>query len=98
MDETSQRQLTVSDRKSEFVPVAGGETTTSAEAMLIAAYCSMWLFVFLAVLWTYRSQAALSRRLAEVEGALRGTAARDAAARGTAALPGDAEGGPGPSA
>ena len=56
-----------SSRSQEFVPVEGGHETTSAEAMLVAAYLVMWalLIVFIGLGW--RRQARVEARLAELE-------------------------------
>ena len=54
----------------EFVAVRGGGDTTSAEALLVAAYVIMWLLALLVVYLTWRKQNALDRRLAELERAL----------------------------
>jgi len=54
-------------RESEFRPVSGAEQTTSASALLIAAYCIMWALVFGVILMTWRKQAKLSARLGQLE-------------------------------
>jgi hypothetical protein len=56
-----------SSRSQEFVPVEGGHETTSAEAMLVAAYLVMWalLIGFIGLGW--RRQARVEARLAELE-------------------------------
>ncbi len=62
---------TVEDRSQEFKPVTGGPTeTSSAEALLIAAYVLMWAVLMGFLFATFRRQAALSQRLGELERAL----------------------------
>lgn len=61
---------TVEDRSTQFVPVEGGQQTTSAEALLITAYVLMWLAVFIFVWLTARRQKALHERLDHIERAL----------------------------
>ncbi len=63
-------QPTTQDRSTEFVPVEGGGDTTSAEALLVAAYAAMWIAVFLFVWLTSRRQRNLDARLSDVEAAL----------------------------
>jgi CcmD family protein len=55
------------ERSQEFVPVTGGGDTTSAEALLIAAYVLMWAILMGFVLLTFRRQAEMDRRLSELE-------------------------------
>ncbi len=62
---------TVEERSTEFVAVQGGTETTSAPALLIAAYVVMWALVFAFVWFTSRKQRALDARLSELEVALR---------------------------
>jgi CcmD family protein len=62
---------TVEERSTEFVAVQGGTETTSAPALLIAAYVVMWALVFAFVWLTSRKQRALDARLSELEAALR---------------------------
>jgi hypothetical protein len=62
---------TVEERSQEFRPVPGGPTeTSSAEALLIAAYVLMWAVLMGFLLQTFRRQAAVDRRLGELERAL----------------------------
>ena len=62
---------TVEERSQEFKPVTGGPSdTTSAEAMLIAAYVLMWAILMGFLLLTFRRQAAVDKRLGELEKAL----------------------------
>ncbi len=62
--------LSVSDRKSEFVPVSGGQETTSAVGLLLTAYVLMWAVVFGFVWLTAGKQKRLDARLRHVEKAL----------------------------
>jgi CcmD family protein len=62
---------TVEERSTEFVAVQGGTETTSASALLIAAYVVMWALVFGFVWLTSRKQRTLDARLSELEAALR---------------------------
>ena len=67
----STTQLSVQDRSTEFVPTSGGKETTSAEALLLAAYILMWALVFGFIFRTARRQLGLDRRLGDIERALR---------------------------
>lgn len=58
------------DRSTQFVAVEGGGETTSAEAMLIAAYVVLWALLLGVVLLGARRQRALDERLARLESAL----------------------------
>ena len=58
------------DRAQEFVPVQGGQDTTSAEALLVAAYVIMWLLALLFVWSSWRRQRRLETRLDQIERAL----------------------------
>ena len=60
-------------RSTQFVPVEGNTETTSAEALLIAAYLVMWarLLAFVGLGW--RRQARVEARLAELEKAVGAT-------------------------
>lgn len=62
---------TIQDRRSEFVPVAPGGETSSAEALLIMAYLLMWAFIFILVGASLTRQRRLDARLNELEAALR---------------------------
>ena len=70
-----------SARSQAFVPVEGGQETTSAEAMLVAAYIVMWalLILFLGLGW--RRQGRVEQRLGELEKAV--GASGGAAGRGS---------------
>ena len=68
--QTPQKTLTVQDRSTEFVPVTGGQETTSAEALLLSAYIIMWALVFGFVWLSVRRQLRIDSRLGNVELAL----------------------------
>ena len=59
-----------SSRAQEFRPVEGNTESTSAEAMLVAAYLVMWalLIVFVGLGW--RRQARVEARIGELEKAV----------------------------
>jgi CcmD family protein len=62
---------TAEERSQEFRPVTGGATdTSSAEGLLIAAYLMMWAILMGFVFLTFRRQAAVDKRLGELERAL----------------------------
>jgi hypothetical protein len=62
---------TVEDRSQEFRPVPGAATeTSSAEGLLITAYVLMWAILMGFLFLTFRRQAAVDRRLGELERAL----------------------------
>ena len=62
---------TVEDRSQEFRPVTGAATeTSSAEALLITAYVLMWAILMGFLFLTFRRQAAVDKRLGELERAL----------------------------
>lgn len=62
---------TAEERSQEFRPVTGGTTeTSSAEGLLIAAYLLMWAILMGFVFLTFRRQAAVDKRLSELERAL----------------------------
>ena len=63
-----------SSRSTSFVPVEGNAETTSAEAMLIAAYLVMWALLIAFVGFGWRRQARVEARLGELEKAVGGTA------------------------
>lgn len=58
---------TPSERSTEFVAVEGGRDTTSAEALLIAAYIIMWALLFGFIIATFRKQQRLDTRIGELE-------------------------------
>ena len=57
-------------RSTQFVPVDGNTETTSAEAMLVAAYLVMWALLIAFVGLGWRRQARVEARLAELEKAV----------------------------
>lgn len=62
---------TAEDRSQEFKAVPGGNTeTSSAEGLLIAAYLLMWAILMGFLYFTFRRQAAVDKRLGELERAL----------------------------
>jgi hypothetical protein len=62
---------TAADRSQEFRSVTGGATeTSSAEALLITAYVLMWAILMGFLFLTFRRQAAVDKRLGELERAL----------------------------
>lgn len=64
-------QKTPGDTPDEFVPVQGGQETTSAEALLVTAYIAMWLLFFGFAFLTQRSQRGLNAKLDQLEAALK---------------------------
>jgi len=63
-------------RSMEFQPVQGGQETTSAEALLVAAYLVMWVLVFGFLAMGWRRQGRLEGRVTELERTLGGKAPR----------------------
>jgi len=62
---------TVQERSQEFRPVTGGATeSSSAEGLLITAYVLMWAILMGFLYLTFRRQAAVDKRLGELERAL----------------------------
>jgi hypothetical protein len=62
---------TAEERSQEFRPVTGGATeTSSAEGLLITAYVLMWAILMGFLFLTFRRQAAVDKRLGELERAL----------------------------
>lgn len=62
---------TAEDRSQEFKAVTGGATeTSSAEGLLIAAYVMMWAILMGFLFITFRRQAAVDKRLTDLEKAL----------------------------
>jgi len=62
---------TPESRSQEFVPVTGGPTeTSSAEALLITAYVLMWAILMAFLFVTFRRQAAVDKRMSELERSL----------------------------
>ena len=58
------------DRSQQFVPVTGGQDTTSAATLLVVAYIGMWLAIFAFVWLTRKKQGKLNARLDTLESAL----------------------------
>ena len=62
---------TAAERSQEFRPVTGGTSeTSSASALLITAYVLMWAILMGFLFLTFRRQAAVDKRLGELERAL----------------------------
>lgn len=62
---------TAESRSQEFRPVTGGPTeTSSAATLLVVAYVLMWAILMGFLFATFRRQAAVDKRLAELERAL----------------------------
>ena len=63
---------TPESRSTEFVPVTGGSVeTSSAEGLLVAAYVLMWAILMGFLFMTFRRQAAVDKRLGELESSLK---------------------------
>ena len=60
-------------RSQQFVPVEGNTETTSAEALLVAAYLVMWALLIAFIGFGWRRQARVEARLAEIEKAVGAT-------------------------
>ncbi len=58
------------ERSTEFVPVQGGHDTTSASALLVAAYIVMWALLLLFIFLSWRRQQALESRVGDLERAI----------------------------
>ena len=61
------------ERSQQFVPVEGNTETTSAEALLVAAYLVMWALLIAFIGFGWRRQARVEARLAEIEKAVGAT-------------------------
>lgn len=59
-----------SSRSTEFVPVQGGNDTTSAASLLIIAYVVMWALLLGFVWLSWRRQGRVETRISELEKAL----------------------------
>lgn len=68
---------TPDDRAATFQAVEGGAETRSGSALLVEAYAVLWV-ILMAWLWlSWRKQAALHARLADLERAIDRAAAKD---------------------
>jgi hypothetical protein len=71
MNQNTPAPGTVESRSQEFRPVTGGNTeTSSAGGLLVAAYVLMWAILMGFLFMTFRRQAAVDKRLIELERAL----------------------------
>ncbi len=73
MTQAQPESATLSDpssRSTEFVAVQGGGETTSAASLLIGAYLLMWALLFSFVFLSWRRQARVETRIAELEKAI----------------------------
>jgi CcmD family protein len=68
--QTSTQTAAPSDRSTAFVPVEGGTETTSAEALLVAAYLVMWALLLGFLALGYRRQGKMEARIGELERAM----------------------------
>ncbi len=59
-----------SQRSTEFVPVQGGQDTTSAGSLLVAAYIVMWALLLAFIFLSWRRQLALESRVGDLEKAI----------------------------
>ena len=57
-------------RATQFVPVEGGEETTSATTMLVSAYVIVWVLLMLFVFLGWRRQRGIESRIDDLEKAL----------------------------
>ena len=60
-------QKTPEDRSTEFVAVTGGNDSTSAEGLLVAAYLVMWAALIGFIFLTWRKQVSLEKRIAKLD-------------------------------
>lgn len=72
----AQTPTTAEERSTQFVPVQGGTETTSAEALLVAAYLLMWALLIGFVYLSWRRQKALESRVDGLEAAITKASAR----------------------
>jgi hypothetical protein len=68
--QTTAQTAAPSDRSTAFVPVEGGQETTSAEVMLVVAYLVMWALLLGFLGLGYRRQGKMEARIGELERAL----------------------------
>lgn len=59
------------DRSTQFVPVQGGNESTSAEGLLVAAYLVMWAALVTFIFLTWRKQGTLEKRIERLDDALK---------------------------
>ncbi|HVW28643.1 MAG TPA: CcmD family protein [Polyangiaceae bacterium] len=69
--DTAPGQKTPEDRSTQFVPVQGGNESTSAEALLVTAYIVMWAALIVFVFLTWRKQGALEKRIERLDDTLK---------------------------
>ena len=69
--DTAPAQKTPEDRSTQFVPVQGGNESTSAEALLVTAYLVMWAALIAFVFLTWRKQGALEKRIERLDDTLK---------------------------
>jgi CcmD family protein len=62
---------TPEDRSTQFVPVQGGNESTSAEGLLVAAYLIMWAALVTFIFLTWRKQGALEKRIERLDDTLK---------------------------
>lgn len=55
------------DRSTQFVPVTGGEDSTSAMSLLVSAYLVMWALLMLFVFFSWRRQQQIEGRVGQLE-------------------------------
>lgn len=71
MTQATPAPATVESRSQEFKPVTGGPVeTSSAEGLLVTAYVLMWALLMGFLFLTFKRQAAVDKRLSELEKAL----------------------------
>jgi hypothetical protein len=68
--QTTTQTAAPSDRSTAFVPVQGGQETTSAEALLVTAYIVMWALLLGFLGLGYRRQSKMETRIGELERAM----------------------------
>lgn len=73
MQTPQETTTTPEERATEFVPVKGGEDTTSAATLLVIAYVLMWALVFGFLALTWRKNRALHERLSALESSVKKT-------------------------
>jgi hypothetical protein len=63
----------------EFKPTIGGQDLQSGEKLLVSAYAVIWVLAFILLLFGWRRQRALDRRVTELEGLLARSRPREGA-------------------